>query len=245
MRAALARLKPSSMTSSSIRFSLTGGQVGWTMKMSRPRTSSSMRTEISPSGKLFEGDLAEGVAQAGGDLLGQGEVGPAAEDLELVVVRSVACHRRAPERPSPGRRTPGPPALPLRGGELWHYEKRALKRQPRAPAVRVTAESVQTVRMGASGTRFGASAALRGGVAGQEGADDLLGQVDRAGLRPKADDRADAAEEEPGGEVGVGEAHHPGGRRRPGRCRGPGRTWPCGFRTTGTRPRAAASPRRA
>src|SRR5579885_407455 len=52
MRAAEALLKLSSMISSSMRFSLTGGQVGWTTKMSRPRTSSSMRTEISPSGKL-------------------------------------------------------------------------------------------------------------------------------------------------------------------------------------------------
>src|SRR5687768_10774491 len=52
MRAALDRLNESIITNSSIRFSFTGGQVGWTMKMSRPRTSSSMRQEISPSGKL-------------------------------------------------------------------------------------------------------------------------------------------------------------------------------------------------
>src|SRR5439155_19099967 len=52
MRAADARLKLSIMINNSIRFSLTGGQVGWTTKMSRPRTSSSMRTAFSPSGKL-------------------------------------------------------------------------------------------------------------------------------------------------------------------------------------------------
>src|SRR5436305_229826 len=50
MRPALARLKQSSRTSSSIRLWLTGGQVGWTTKMSAPRTSSSMRTDVSPSG---------------------------------------------------------------------------------------------------------------------------------------------------------------------------------------------------
>ena len=36
------RLKASSMMSSSIRFSFTGGQVGWTMKTSAPRTFSSI-----------------------------------------------------------------------------------------------------------------------------------------------------------------------------------------------------------
>ena len=64
MRAALARLKLSSMISSSIRFSLTGGQVGWTTKMSRPRTSSSMRTEISPSGKFASVILPSGSPSA-------------------------------------------------------------------------------------------------------------------------------------------------------------------------------------
>ena len=35
-----------------MRFSLTGGQVGWMMNTSRPRTSSSILQEISPSGKF-------------------------------------------------------------------------------------------------------------------------------------------------------------------------------------------------
>src|SRR5437016_9259319 len=49
MRAALARRTASMMTSNSIRFSLAGGQVGWTMNTSSPRTLSSIRTPISPS----------------------------------------------------------------------------------------------------------------------------------------------------------------------------------------------------
>ena len=50
IRKELARLKLSIITSSSMMCSLTGGQVGWTMNTSRPRTSSSILQEISPSG---------------------------------------------------------------------------------------------------------------------------------------------------------------------------------------------------
>src|SRR6516162_1601034 len=57
MRAALARLKLSSMISNSMRFSLTGWQVGCTRNTSRPRTSSSMRAPISPSGKFLSSIL--------------------------------------------------------------------------------------------------------------------------------------------------------------------------------------------
>ncbi len=46
------RLKASSRISSSIRFSLTGRQVGWTMKTSEPRTFSSIWQKVSPSEKL-------------------------------------------------------------------------------------------------------------------------------------------------------------------------------------------------
>jgi hypothetical protein len=60
IRSALARLKLSSMINSSMRFSFTGGQVGCTTKTSRPRTSSSMRTEISPSGKFDSVALPSG-----------------------------------------------------------------------------------------------------------------------------------------------------------------------------------------
>src|SRR5262252_2503727 len=49
MRAALARRTASMITNSSTRFSLAGGQVGWTMNTSSPRTLSSIRTPISPS----------------------------------------------------------------------------------------------------------------------------------------------------------------------------------------------------
>ena len=47
---ALARWAASMKSMSSIRFSFCGAQVGCTMKMSRPRTSSSILHEISPSG---------------------------------------------------------------------------------------------------------------------------------------------------------------------------------------------------
>src|SRR6185503_10458332 len=49
MREALERLKASSITSSSIRFSLTGGEVGWMTKTSAPRTLSWIWNQISPS----------------------------------------------------------------------------------------------------------------------------------------------------------------------------------------------------
>src|SRR4051794_33720226 len=49
MREALERLKASSMISSSIRFSLTGGPVGCTTKTSAPRTLSWIWNQISPS----------------------------------------------------------------------------------------------------------------------------------------------------------------------------------------------------
>jgi hypothetical protein len=40
------------MINSCMMFSLTGGQVGWIKKTSRPRTSSLILQEISPSGNL-------------------------------------------------------------------------------------------------------------------------------------------------------------------------------------------------
>ncbi len=52
IRAALARLQLSIMINSSIRLSLTGGQVGWIRNTSRPRTSSSILQKFSPSGNL-------------------------------------------------------------------------------------------------------------------------------------------------------------------------------------------------
>jgi hypothetical protein len=51
-REAEERLKLSSMISSSIRFSLTGSQVGCTTKTSEPRTFSSIWQNVSPSEKL-------------------------------------------------------------------------------------------------------------------------------------------------------------------------------------------------
>src|SRR3954470_19390349 len=56
-REAEERLKLSSRISSSIRFSLTGLHVGWTTKMSEPRTFSSIWQKVSPSEKLKEDTL--------------------------------------------------------------------------------------------------------------------------------------------------------------------------------------------
>src|SRR3954470_14091664 len=52
MRLALARLQLSIMINSSIKLSFTGGEVGWIRNTSRPRTSSSILQNVSPSGKL-------------------------------------------------------------------------------------------------------------------------------------------------------------------------------------------------
>src|ERR1700722_19595909 len=51
MRLAEARLKASSSIKSSMTLSFTGGQVGWMIKISRPRTSSLILTRVSPSEK--------------------------------------------------------------------------------------------------------------------------------------------------------------------------------------------------
>ena len=49
IRDALERLKASSITSSSMRFSFTGPQVGWNTKTSAPRTLSWIWKRVSPS----------------------------------------------------------------------------------------------------------------------------------------------------------------------------------------------------
>ena len=49
MRSAEARRSASTMISSSMRLSLTGGHVDWMTKTSRPRVFSRMRIMISPS----------------------------------------------------------------------------------------------------------------------------------------------------------------------------------------------------
>ena len=58
IRSALARRQQSIMVNSSIRLSLTGGQVGCTRKTSRPRTSSSNLQKLSPSGNVPKAILA-------------------------------------------------------------------------------------------------------------------------------------------------------------------------------------------
>src|ERR1039458_3455596 len=50
MRLALARRSASIMMNSSIRLWFVGGDVGWMMKTSSPRTFSSIFTNVSPSG---------------------------------------------------------------------------------------------------------------------------------------------------------------------------------------------------
>ena len=83
MREALERLKASSMTSSSIRFSLTGGPVGCTTKTSAPRTLSWIWNQTSPSLKRGEVGAAEGHAQEAGDGLAQRGVRAPGEDPQL------------------------------------------------------------------------------------------------------------------------------------------------------------------
>ncbi len=60
MDCADARFKASHMISSSIRWSLAGGQVDWTMKVSWPRTFSPISTWISPSEKRPTSALLKG-----------------------------------------------------------------------------------------------------------------------------------------------------------------------------------------
>ena len=50
MRAALARRNASIMMNNSIRLWFVGGEVGWTMNTSSPRTFSSIFANVSPSG---------------------------------------------------------------------------------------------------------------------------------------------------------------------------------------------------
>ena len=54
-------------------------------------------------GEVVERDLAEGVAEAMGDLVGEREVGPAAEDLDPVVVHAEAGHRLFSREDRPAR----------------------------------------------------------------------------------------------------------------------------------------------
>ena len=54
IRPAEARRRASMLISIAIRLSLTGLQVDWTTKQSRPRTVSSIQTQISPSAKVLK-----------------------------------------------------------------------------------------------------------------------------------------------------------------------------------------------
>ena len=60
---ALARRHASTMTSNSIRLSLAGGQVGWTINVSRPRMFSRISTVVSPSENLLTWALANGTCR--------------------------------------------------------------------------------------------------------------------------------------------------------------------------------------
>ena len=84
IRSALARRQLSIMTSSCMMFSLTGGQVGWIRNTSRPRTSSLILQEISPSGNVPRAISPERHAEVLGNATGQGRVGGAAENFEIV-----------------------------------------------------------------------------------------------------------------------------------------------------------------
>ena len=73
-------------------------------------------------GEVVERDLAERVAEAVGDLVGEGEVGPAAEDLDAVVVHAEACHRLVLARVSRAGRD-------CRRGDVRNYERERRPRQ--------------------------------------------------------------------------------------------------------------------
>jgi hypothetical protein len=71
MRIALARRNASIMMNSSIRLWFVGGDVGWMMKMSSPRTFSSIFTNVSPSGKRVMVHLPSSHADVFADGAGQ------------------------------------------------------------------------------------------------------------------------------------------------------------------------------
>ena len=84
IRRAEARRRQSMKISSSIRFSLTGGQVDWMTKTSRPRTSSSSLTISSPSGKFSTWARPIAHAEVIADPLGQRRVAASGEYLQAV-----------------------------------------------------------------------------------------------------------------------------------------------------------------
>ena len=81
MRAALARRMASTMTSSSIRLWFTGGQVGWTMKMSRPADVLVDAHAGFAVGECLDRGIPEGHAHEIGDAPGEVGVGGTAEDF--------------------------------------------------------------------------------------------------------------------------------------------------------------------
>ena len=90
MRRADARLNASIITSSSIRWSFTGGQVGWITKTSWPRTFSLICTYTSPSEKRETSASPSGTLERLGDLLGERPIRVAGEELQLI---AHACRR--------------------------------------------------------------------------------------------------------------------------------------------------------
>ena len=80
------------MISSSMRLSLTGGQVGWMTNASRPRTFSVILTKVSPSVKRGT-STAEGDAEVVSDLLGERPIRIAGEQLEVVRHRPASPER--------------------------------------------------------------------------------------------------------------------------------------------------------
>ena len=98
IREAEERLKLSSMISSSIRFSLTGSQVGWTMKTSEPRTFSSIWQNVSPSEKLNAETLPASRFRYSQISVHQRRVRASAEDFQFT------SHSLPPERRSTAER---------------------------------------------------------------------------------------------------------------------------------------------
>src|SRR3989454_11605541 len=120
MREALERLKASSITSSSIRFSLTGGPVGWMTNTSAPRTLSWIWNHTSPSLKRARWARPRGIPrQRQMDSPRAGWALPVNTLSSLAIVCSLGVNPRslvklggAPQPPRP----PGPLLLPVMDG---------------------------------------------------------------------------------------------------------------------------------
>src|SRR5947207_9284170 len=139
MREALERLNASSITSSSIRFSLTGGPVGWMTKTSAPRTLSWIWNHTSPSLKRARWARPRGIPrQRQMDSPRAGWALPVNTLSSLAIVRSLEVNPRslvklggAPQPPDPRSLEVNPRSLVKLGGAPQPPDPRSLEVNPR------------------------------------------------------------------------------------------------------------------